>query len=58
MYYVLLWPRYKTRHYITLAADGNNSGAQLNIGYIYYEGKYITRDINKAIHYFSLAAEN
>ena len=34
----------------------NYSSAQSNLGLIYYEGKYVTRDINKAIHYYSLAA--
>ena len=34
----------------------NYPEAQNNLGVIYYEGQYISRDINKAIHYFTLAA--
>ena len=30
--------------------------AQTNLGNIYYKGEYISRDINKAIHYLTLAA--
>ena len=50
------WDINKAIHYFTLAANQNNPDAQFNLGFMYYEGKYVTRDINKAIHYFSLAA--
>ena len=48
--------RDKSIHYLTLAANQNNSYAQFLLGDIYYEGEYITRDINKSIHYLTLAA--
>ena len=35
----------------------NYPEAQYNLGVIYYEGQYISRDINKAIHYLTLAAD-
>ena len=46
----------KAIHYFSLAANQNNSDAQLNLGLIYSKGDLVSRDINKAIHYFSLAA--
>ena len=30
--------------------------AQINLGFIYSEGIYFPREINKAIHYYTLAA--
>ena len=39
-----------------MAANQNHTGAQFFLGVIYLSGEYITRDINKAIHYFSLVA--
>ena len=34
----------------------NHANAKFNLGVIYYEGKYVTRDINKAIYYYSLSS--
>ena len=34
----------------------NHPKAQFVLGTIYHEGQYVTRDINKAIHYYSLAS--
>ena len=35
--------------------DNNNSYFNI-LGIIYYEGEYISRDMNKSIHYFTLSA--
>ena len=43
-------------YYLTLAANQNDLRAQFILGDIYYNGKYVKRDINYAIHYFTLAA--
>ena len=40
---------------MTLAADQNELNSQYFLGIIYYEGKYLTHNIDKAIQYFSLA---
>ena len=40
-----------------MAAKQNYPEAQFNLGSIYLNGKYVVRDINKAIHYYSLAAD-
>ena len=37
-------------------ANQNYDKAQSNLGFIYYEGKYVAQDINKAIYYYTLAA--
>ncbi|KAK8834233.1 hypothetical protein M9Y10_032344, partial [Tritrichomonas musculus] len=34
----------------------NHCSAQINLGYIYYEGKIVPKDINKSLYYLSLAA--
>ena len=34
----------------------NDKEAQFILGFVYHEGRYITRNIDKAIHYYSLAA--
>ena len=46
----------KAIHYFSLAANQNHPEAQYNLGFIYYECKYITRDINKSIYYLKLAS--
>ena len=46
----------KIIYLISLSANQNNPEAQNILGMIYYNGKYMTRDINKAIHYLSLSA--
>lgn len=35
--------------------ENNNSYFNI-LGIIYYEGEYISRDMNKSIHYFTLSA--
>ena len=40
----------------SLAANQNHLNAQKSLGGIYYEGKYIERNIDKSIQYLSLAA--
>ena len=37
-------------------ANQNIPEAQFYLGEIHYRGEYITRDINKSIHYFTLAS--
>lgn len=44
-------------HFFTLSAKQNNSLSQFYIGKIYYEGKHVTKDINKAIEFFTLSAK-
>ena len=41
---------------LSLAANQNIPQAQFNLGLIYYEGKHVTRDIDKAKHYCQFAA--
>ena len=41
---------------MTLAANQNHSDAQYQLGIIYSTGNFISRDINKSIHYLTLAA--
>ena len=43
-------------YYYAINASMNDPRVQFHLGLIYDEGKYISRDINKAIHYYSLAA--
>ena len=46
----------KVQNIISLLENQNVPEINFSIGKIYYEGKYVTRNINKAIHYYSLAA--
>ena len=46
----------KVQHLISLDPNHNIQEIQFNLGNIYFEGRYIARDINKGIHYYSLAA--
>ena len=48
----------KVQNIISLLENQNVPEINFSIGFIYYEGKYVTRDINKAIHYFTLAANH
>lgn len=45
-------------HYYFLAASNNFDLAQLRLGEIYFQGKYVICDINKAVHYFNLSSNN
>lgn len=38
--------------------DAGNLTAALNLGAMYYEGVFVTRDYKKAIHYYELATES
>ncbi|RYZ82439.1 MAG: hypothetical protein EOP04_22045 [Proteobacteria bacterium] len=38
-------------------AQGGNGLAALNLGLLYDEGKWVTKDEDKALYYFMLAAE-
>ena len=39
----------KAIHYFKLSADKNDPNGNYNLGVIYYEGKYVKRDIDKSI---------
>ena len=41
-------------HYFKFAAGQNFPDAQYNLGFIYYEGRHILPDLNKAIHYLTI----
>ena len=43
--------------FFILAANQNIPQAQYFLGFVYHEGKHISRDVSKSIHYFTLAAD-
>ena len=47
----------KTKKYFILAANLGHSVAQNNLGIFYLDGKYVQRDIKRAILYFELSAK-
>ncbi|KAK8894353.1 hypothetical protein M9Y10_022788 [Tritrichomonas musculus] len=47
---------YQKHHLLSLAIQ-KDPQTQFNLGFIYQEGRYVVRDINKAMHYYSLAAD-
>ena len=44
-------------YYYSLAANQNDQEAQLNLGIIYYEDKYVPQNLDKALRYLFLAAK-
>ena len=46
----------KAFYFYSLAATQNHVSAINNLGCLYFENKLSPKDINKAIHYFTLGA--
>lgn len=60
LYYI--YNRFKDKrsiHYLELAANqNNNSVAQMILGFLYFDGNSVPKDITKGIHYLKLSADN